>query len=365
MAYAAARADAKTRLDEEQLGRDASPAPCDTLPAFWWSRQPDSRSHTDLQPPNPRVRVVTPDLHRPARHLRVRVVTPQSQRQVSADFTPAPLASDDTVAAPFSSICLPNEAAPQLPRSISKSCHQQPPSQAHGRRRMRQAASLPELHSRSSRKSPSTASRRGRAGGSSVSAVGEREVAARLASLSSLQALRLRCSTPDHVDWNRKPRQNQLPALTTAAAAEAGGADIGPPLLELFHPYGDDHPSPLLQSSPRLPAPAAAAAAAGVVENLSTNQQLSRLARATPRAERMKPTKQANRPLFKLTGSSSSLLFSEMAAGPRVQPRVDKAQLSSSQLALLTRQEWDGPPSAGELLRILQVANVALARAVR
>ena len=212
---------------------------------------------------------------------------------------------------------------------------------------MRQAASLPELHSRSSRKSPSTASRRGRAGGSSVSAVGEREVAARLASLSSLQALRLRCSTPEHVDWNRKPRQNQLPALTTAAAAEAGGADIGPPL----------------QSSPRLPAPAAEAAAAGAVVNVSTNQQLSRLARATPRAERMKPTKQANRPPFKLTGSSSPLLFSEMAAGPRVQPRVDKAQLSSSQLALLTRQEWDGPPSAGELLRILQVANAALARA--
>ena len=270
---------------------------------------------------------------------------------MSADFTPAPLAPDDTVAAPVSSMCLPTEAAPQLPRSISKSC-QQPPSQAHGRRRMRQAASLPELHSRSSRKSPSTASRRGRAGGSSVSAVGEREVAARLASLSSLQALRLRCSTPEHVDWNRKPRQNQLPALTTAAAAEAGGADMRPP-----------HPSPALQSSPRLPAPAAAAAAAGAVENLSTNQQLSRLARATPHAERMKPTKQANRPPFKLTGSSSPLLFSEMAAGPRVQPRVDKAQLSSSQLALLTRQEWDGPPSAGELLRILQVANAALARA--
>ena len=258
---------------------------------------------------------------------------------MSADFTPglnetiAPVASDDTVAAPFSSICLPTEAAPQLPRSISKSC-QQPSSQAHGRRRMRQATSLPELHSCSSRKSPSTASRRGRAAGSSVSAVGEREVAARLASLSSL-----------HVNLNGKPRQNQLPALTAAAAAEAGGADIGTPL----------------QSSPHLPAPAAAAAAAGAVENLSTNQHLSRLARATSRAERTKPTKQANRPPFKLTVSSSPLLFSEMAEGPHVQPRVNKAQLSSSQLVLLTRQEWDGPPSAGELLRILQVANVALA----
>ena len=287
---------------------------------------------------------------------------------MSADFTPglnetpAPLASVATAAAPFPSICLPAEAAPQLPRSISKYC-QQSPCQAHGMRRMRQAASLPELHSRSSRKSPSTASRRGRAGGSSVSAVGEREGAARLASVSSLQALRLRCSSSEHGGWNSKPRQNQLPALTTAAAAEASGADIGPPLLELFHPYGDDHPSPQLQPSPRLPAQAAAAAAAGAVENLSNNQQLSRLARATARAERMKPITQANRPPFKLT-SSSPLLFSEMAAG-RVQPGVEKAQLSSSQLALLTRQEWDGPPSAGELLRILQVANVALARAVR
>ena len=82
------------------------------------------------------------------------------------------------------------------------------------------------------------------------------------------------------------------------------------------------------------------------------------------RAERRKPVKLADRPPFKLTGSSSPLLFSEVAAS-RGQSRDVKGQLSSSQLATLTRQEWDGPPSAGELLRILQVANVALASGVR
>ena len=335
---------------------------------------------------SPDSRAVTPD--RPARHLRrVSVVTPQSQRRVSADSTPGlgetpPLAAAATAviaaAAPSSSIRLPPAAAPQLPPSISTYLHP-PPSRPHGMRSMRQAASLPELHSRSSRKSyPPTRSER--VGGSSASAAGGREAAPRLASVSSLQALRLRCCTSDPADWNRTISQNQLfgymipptrarlAALTTAAAADASGAD-GPPLLELFHPFGDDEPPPLLQPPPRLPTPTAAAAAAaaavaaGAVEDLS-KQEPSRRGRAMARAERRKPVKLADRPPFKLTGSSSPLLFSEVAAS-RGQSRDVKGQLSSSQLATLTRQEWDGPPSAGELLRILQVANVALASGVR
>ena len=335
---------------------------------------------------SPDSRAVTPD--RPARHLRrVNVVTPQSQRRVSADSTPGlgempPLAADATAvitaAAPSSSFRLPPATAPQLPPSISTYQHL-PPSRPHGMRSMRQASSLPELHSRSSRKS-SPPSRSERVGGSSVSAAGGRKAAPRPASVSSLQALRLRCCTSDPVDWNRTISQNQLfgyiipptrvrlAALTTAAAADASGAD-GPPLLELFHPFGDDEPPPLLQPPPRLRPPAAAVAAAeaaavaaGTVEDLS-EQERSRRGRAMARAERRKPVKLADRPPFKLTGSSSPLLFSEVAAS-RGQSR-DKAQLSSSQLATLTRQEWDGPPSAGELLRILQVANVALASGVR
>ena len=320
---------------------------------------------------SPDSRAVTPD--RPARHLRrVSVVTPQSQRRVSADSTPGlgetpPLAAAATAviaaAAPSSSIRLPPAAAPQLPPSISTYLHP-PPSRPHGMRSMRQAASLPELHSRSSRKSyPPTRSER--VGGSSASAAGGREAAPRLASVSSLQALRLRCCTADPIDWNRTISQDQLfgdpipptrvrlAALTTAAAADISGADLGPPLLELFHPYGDDEPPPLLQLPPTpTKAVAAAAEAASAVEDLS-KQELSRRARATARAERRKPMKLADRPLFKLTGSSSPLLFSEVAAS-RVQA---KAQLSTSQLATLTRQEWDGPPSTGELLRILQVRD--------
>ena len=40
IAYAAARADATAQLDEQELGRDASPPLRDTLPASWWSRLP-------------------------------------------------------------------------------------------------------------------------------------------------------------------------------------------------------------------------------------------------------------------------------------------------------------------------------------
>ena len=328
---------------------------------------------------SPDSRAATPDLHRPARHSRrVSVVTPQTQRrasEASADSAPglgetSLLAAAATVAAAAaassSSIRLPAAAAPQLPPSISTYLSA-PPSRPHGMRSTRQTASLPELHGRSSRKSQPL-SRSGKARSSSLSGAGGRETAPRLASVSSLQALRLRCCTADPIDWNRTISQDQLfgdpippmrvrlAALTTAAAADASGVDLGPPLLELFHPYGDDEPPPLLQLPPRLPTPtkavAAAAEAASAVEDLS-KQELSRRARATARAERRKPMKLADRPLFKLTGSSSPLLFSEVAAS-RVQA---KAQLSTSQLATLTRQEWDGPPSTGELLRILQVRD--------
>ena len=63
--------------------------------------------------------------------------------------------------------------------------------------------------------------------------------------------------------------------------------------------------------------------------------------------------KLADRPRWDVTGVSRS-----------PQP-VAKAQLSTSQLATLTRREWDEPPSAERLLHILQVANAALASGAR
>ena len=170
-------------------------------------------------------------------------------------------------------------------------------------------------------------------------------------------------------DIDRPPSARRR--LTADCSGGDTDTDPGPPLLELIHPYShnpdvSDEPPPLpplstLSSSllPALPLPRfptttrMACAEADAGEGMPGRERGQRV-RATAPAAQGKSAKLADRPLWVTTG-----------ANRRVPQGAVKTQVSSSQLAMLARQACDGPPSAGELLRILQVANAALVSGVR